>query len=97
LGEDKYKFFEKLNVLMIPLPVTYLVKVVANVDQQSIIMQADVMNMVNISIHFQLKKDGEVCIVNESVEFKTKLPLRPMMEKIFKAHHLKLFANMEKA
>lgn len=38
LGNDEYKFFEKLNVLMISLPITYLVKVVANVDQQSIIM-----------------------------------------------------------
>ena len=60
-------------------------------------MVASVMGILKINIVFEIVEKDNECKIVETVNFETRLPIIPMVEKIFKKQHLALFANMEKA
>ena len=97
LGSNEYLFFEKLSVLFFPVTVSYKATIVANSDKKTVIMVASVMGILKINIVFEIFEKDQGCKIVETVNFETRLPIIPLIEKIFKKQHLALFTNMEKA
>ena len=97
LGNNEFLFFEKLSVLFFPVTVSYKATIVSNRDKKTVIMGASVMGILKINIVFEIAEISHGCKIVETVNFETRLPIIPVVEKIFKKQHLALFANMEKA
>ena len=45
---------------------------------------------------FEIKEESNYSSVYESIQFKSVLPVRSLMEKIFKQQHKQLFLNIER-
>ncbi len=94
LEGDEYLVYEKLKFGFIPYSFTYKVTVEGNAELSTVVIKATVMKLVNIEMIFELKPEGENCIVNETINFKTILPVVSLMTKIFKEQHTRLFMNI---
>ena len=94
VGENEYKAYERLTFLSIPVKFNYTFTV--NLKKNIITFNANVKNMTQIEMRFEVAVDGSGCIVNETVDFNTTLPIKGTMEKIFKKQHNQLFLNIEK-
>jgi hypothetical protein len=46
-------------------------------------------------MNFILKADPEYTIIDEEIHFKSPLPVKFIMQKVFKQQHEKLFKNIE--
>ena len=97
LGENNYLVYEKLNLLYIPCTFRYKARVQGHAHGDSVNFTAVVMGMVNIEMNFYLKAHTGTTIVTEEVNFRSLLPVKPIMKKIFREQHRELFNNIEKA
>jgi carbon monoxide dehydrogenase subunit G len=96
IRDNKYLIFEKLKFGFIPYSFTYTATVHGNIPQQKVTMQATVMKVVHIEMNFTIKKENGQVSVNETTHFKTFLPVKSMMQKIFTTQHKQLFINLDK-
>lgn len=62
--------------------------------KNTVIIRAMVMKIMKIEITFKLKKETEYTIIEENIRFKSFLPVRSLMERIFKKQHTQLFKNI---
>lgn len=95
LAEDKYLVHETLKVGFIPFSFTYPVKVESNFVEKKITMKAVVMKMTKIEMNYILHTEKENTIINEIITFNSLLPIKSIMERIFKKQHHILFKNMD--
>lgn len=97
LGQDQYWVHERIKLFYIPWRFTYPASIVVH-SPQHIAMSATVMGVVHIAMDFVLKdiKSGG-CIVHETVQFKSFLPVQLVMSQIFRKQHTQLFKNIENA
>jgi carbon monoxide dehydrogenase subunit G len=94
LGDNRYRFFERLNLGFIPFAFSYT----GTIDKKSanqIEMHATVFGFVNIHIQFDLTTIEGGTLVTETVVFKSFLPIGFVMERVFKKVHQELFRNLE--
>lgn len=96
MGNNSYRVYEKLKVFFIPLSFTYPATITGNLQAKSVKIKATVMKMTHIEIDFALAEKNNGTLVTEEVSFKSVLPIKPMMQKIFREQHTQLFANIEK-
>jgi hypothetical protein len=96
LGNDRYLVFEKLKVLFIPYSFTYVVTLLKNEKENKITISATVKKMVHIKMEFVLENVNESTKISECVEFRSFLPVKPIMRKIFREQHKVLFENIGK-
>ena len=91
LGNNRYKVYEKLI-----LPFTYEARVESDIQNKTINISANVMKMVQVHMNFVIEGNNPSRI-KETVTFKSFLPVKAIMAKIFTKQHKQLFLNIEKA
>ena len=96
LGEGNYKIHEKLKIGFIPVTFTYPAHVKGNKQEGKVSMKAIVMKINKIEMNFTISSEGSHTIISEQVTFNAILPIRLILQNIFKKQHTLLFANIEK-
>jgi carbon monoxide dehydrogenase subunit G len=94
-GNDSYLVHETLNFGFIPFSFTYRISIEKNQFNQIIIIRGIVMKLTKIEMKFVLKQDMDFTLVEESIQIKSLLPVKSMMESIFRKQHHQLFKNIE--
>ena len=95
LNNESYLVHETLKFGIIPFSFTYPVTIEKNHRDKMIIIRATVMKITKIEMRFILKGDNNFTIVEESIQFKSPLPIKAVMQSIFKKQHTQLFKNIE--
>jgi carbon monoxide dehydrogenase subunit G len=94
-GENTYLVHETLTFAFIPFSFTYPSTVLKDRERRTVMISAVVFKMTKIEITFTLREDGTFTMVEEDIIFKSPLPLKPFMKKIFEKQHRLLFRNIE--
>ncbi len=58
-------------------------------------MNASIMWFTKIEIQFNLTEENDFTLIDEKIQFKSPLPIKSIMERIFKKQHGLLFRNIE--
>lgn len=95
LGGGNYKVYEKLKFLGIPTTFTYKATVVGEPQTNTVNIKAVVMKLTHIEMNFTIKTEGEHSHIHETVTFKSPLPIKGILQNIFKTQHKQLFLNIE--
>lgn len=94
-GNESYLVHETLKMGFIPFSFTYPVTIEKNNIEKIVIIRATVMKLTKIEMKFVLKTDNDYTIVDEVINFKSPLPIKFIMQRIFKKQHSQLFKNIE--
>jgi len=95
IGNNNYKVYETLKFGFIPYSFTYAATVESDLPNRLVMMKAVVMGFNKINICFKITEAMGQTIVHEEVSFKTLLPIKGMMRKVFREQHALLFKNLE--
>ena len=95
LSENNYLVHETLKFGFIPFSFTYPVTIQQDLDRKRVEMKATVMKITKIEMTFNLRQENDFTIVEESILFKSPLPIKFIMQNIFRKQHNKLFKNIE--
>ena len=95
INENEYLVYEKLNY--IPFPFKYKAVVEGNQAGDKVFIKATVMKIIHIRMSFDLLEMKEETKITENVDFRSFLPVHPVMRSIFRTQHNILFANISKA
>jgi hypothetical protein len=95
LANGNYKVYEKLKLFGIPTTFTYNAAVVGDPKAKTVKIKAVVMKMTKIEMNFTITAEGEHSHIHETVTFRSPLPIKGLMQNIFKAQHKQLFLNIE--
>lgn len=94
-GTDAYMVYEKMKLGFIPYSFTYPVTIGHNVEKGTVTMRAVVMKMTRIEMVFSVEPSENGSTVREHIEFRSPLPIRRTMEKVFREQHQKFFQNLD--
>jgi hypothetical protein len=94
-GNDSYLVYETLKLGFIPFSFTYPVNIEKNSDGKVVVIRATVMKVTKIEMKFVLKTDKDHTIVEENIQFRSPLPIKFIMQSIFRKQHSQLFKNIE--
>ena len=94
LEGSKYLVYETLKFGFIPFSFKYPVSVEKEVTNQTVIMRAVVMKLTKVEMSFTLTAENNMTVVNEALTFKSILPIKSMMQKVFREQHTLLFENI---
>jgi carbon monoxide dehydrogenase subunit G len=95
IGQESYLVHETLKFGLIPFSFTYPVTIEKNILDKKIVIRATVFKLTKIEMKFVLKTDNDFTIIDEEIMFKSPLPVKFIMESIFKKQHNQLFKNIE--
>ena len=95
LENNNYLVHETLKFGFIPFSFTYPVNIESNYENKKIIIRATVMRLTKIEMAFEIRNEGDISIVEENIRFKSYLPVKSMMQRIFREQHTQLFKNIE--
>lgn len=94
-SDGSYKVFESLKMGLIPISFTYQTSIVPDLNNKSITMNASIMRFTKIEIQFNLTEENDYTLIDEMILFKSPLPIKSIMGRIFKKQHGLLFRNIE--
>ncbi|MEP7107362.1 MAG: hypothetical protein ABI760_05255 [Ferruginibacter sp.] len=97
IKDNRYLVFETMKFGLIPFSFTYPVTVNSNIETKKISIKATVMKIALIEMMFSIAPAYGHTIIHEEIKFKTVLPIKSLMQKIFINQHQQLFLNIEKA
>ncbi|MDX2190636.1 MAG: SRPBCC domain-containing protein [Bacteroidota bacterium] len=95
LYSNTYMVYETLNFGFVPISFTYPVTVESDFDKKIVIIKAKVMGMSDIKMTFVLSDKKNRSLIDESIEISSILPIKSIIQNIFKKQHLVLFQNIE--
>ena len=95
IGNESYLIHETLKFGFIPFSFTYPVTIEKSTTYKTVNIQATVFKLTKIEMKFVLKADNDYTIIDEEILFKSPLPIKFIMESIFKKQHNQLFKNIE--
>lgn len=95
LEENKYRVFETLKLGLFQFSFTYPAAIDIYYENKRVVMTATLRNSNTIEMVFDIKEIEGAAIVQESINFKTRLPVKAMLCWLFKRQHAKLFKNIE--
>jgi len=95
IGQESYLVHETLKFGFIPFSFTYPVTIEKNISEKKAVIRATVFKLTKIEMKFVLKTDNDFTIINEEINFKSPLPVKFIMESIFRKQHIQLFKNIE--
>lgn len=94
-GEGEYLVYETLKLGFIPFSFTYPASVNADNLSHNVFMKATVFGLNKVDMKFVLKADMGCTLISETITFKSPLPIKFLMKRVFKKQHNLLFKNME--
>ncbi|MBL7930678.1 MAG: SRPBCC family protein [Bacteroidia bacterium] len=94
-GNGNYLVYETLKLGFIPFSFTYPATIQHNSAEGKVVMRATVFRLTKIEMRFFLKTENNFTIVEEEIEFKSPLPIKSLMQSIFRKQHAQLFRNIE--
>lgn len=92
--DGSYKVFERINVGFLPYAFTYKAVVEAKPETLQVVINATVMGITHIQMNFDLHGSGSSTVVNEHISFRSPLPIKSVLSKVFREQHTLLFQNM---
>ena len=95
IGNESYLVHETLKFGVIPFSFTYPVTIEKCALNKTVTIRANVFKLTKIEMKFVLKADNGYTIIDEEILFKSPLPIKFIMEGIFKKQHDQLFKNIE--
>ena len=95
IGNESYLVHETLKFGVIPFSFTYPVTIEKCALNKTVTIRANVFKLTKIEMKFVLKADNGYTIIDEEILFKSPLPVKFIMEGIFKKEHSQLFKNIE--
>jgi carbon monoxide dehydrogenase subunit G len=95
-GDERYLVHETLKFGFIPFSFTYPVTIEKSVPQKTVIIRATVFRLTKIEMRFVVKADGDYTSIEEEVQFRSPLPVKFAMQRIFRKQHTQLFAAIER-
>ena len=96
LSENNYLVHETLKFRFVPFSFTYPVFVEHDFDRRKVWIKATVMKLTKIEMHFNLREEQGFTVVEETILFKSPLPIKSTMQSIFRKQHALLFGNIDK-
>lgn len=93
-GGNQFLVFETLKFGFIPYSFTYPVTIESNKEKNEVQMKAIVMKMHKVGMTFNIRQENNHSIVEEEISFRSPLPIKSMMSRIFKKQHEQFFKNM---
>jgi len=94
-GSEQYLVHETLRFLRLPFSFTYPVTLEVNSPERIVTMRANVMKLVKIEMKFVLKPENDFTFIEENINFRSALPVKFILQSIFKKQHRQLFKNIE--
>jgi carbon monoxide dehydrogenase subunit G len=94
-GKESYLVHETLKFGFIPFSFTYPVTIENSISDKIVVIRATVFKLTKIEMKFVLKADNGYTIIDEEIQFKLPLPVKFIMESVFKKQHDQLFKNIE--
>ena len=94
-GINSYLIHETLKFAFIPFSFTYPVKIQSDPETQTAIYKGVVFKLIQFELNFILKGDKDFTTVQENITFKSLLPIKSLLKKVFKKQHILLFKNIE--
>ena len=94
-GNGTYIAYETLKLGFIPVSFKYPFTIDMNAGAKTITMYATVMRFTKIEIHFKITEHKEFTLVEETITFKSPLPIKAILKRIFTQQHTVLFKNIE--
>ncbi len=93
-GNEVYLVHETLKLGFIPFSFTYPVTIEKNSADKTVTVRATVFRLTKIEMKFALKSDSNCTVIDEEIQFKSPLPVKFMMQRIFRKQHQLLFENI---
>ena len=90
-----YLIHETLKVGFIPFSFTYPVTVEENIVDKIVIIRATIFKLTQVQMKFVLESNNDFTLIDEEIQFNSPLPIKFIMQKIFKKQHGQLFKNIE--
>ena len=94
-SDKSYLVHETLKFGFIPFSFTYPVTIENSISDKTVVIRATVFKLTKIEMKFVLKADNGHTIIDEEIQFKSPLPVKFIMESIFRKQHDQLFKNIE--
>lgn len=94
-GDESYLVYETLKFAFIPFSFTYPVTIEKNSADKVVVIRATVLKVTKIEMLFVLKADNDHTIIEENIQFRSPLPIKFIMQGIFRKQHGQLFKNIE--
>ena len=94
-GNNSYLVHETLKLGIIPFSFTYPITIEKNILDKVVIIRATVFKLTKVELKFILKADSNCTSVEEHIQFKSPLPVKFIMQSIFRKQHSQLFKNIE--
>jgi carbon monoxide dehydrogenase subunit G len=95
LGNENYLVQETLKFGFIPFSFTYPVAIEKNIANKKVTIRATVFKITQIEMKFVLKAYNDMTIIDEEINIKSPLPVKYIMNSIFRTQHKQLFKNIE--
>ena len=94
LENNKFLVFETLKAGFLSHSFTYTVIIEADKENNKIVMTAIVMKRTRIKMTFTITESNSYTLINEEIIFHSWLPIKSLMQRIFKKQHILLFENI---
>lgn len=94
IGNNRYLVFETLKLGSIPVSFTYPVTVESKLADKTVIFRATVLKLTKIEMTFVVQADRGFSVVEETIRFSAPLPVKAIMQRIFRKQHEQLFKNL---
>ncbi|MBK9673165.1 MAG: hypothetical protein IPO70_13185 [Bacteroidetes bacterium] len=95
LSNENYLVHETLKIGFITFAFTYPVTLIKDEQSKIVIIKATVFKLTRIEMKFSLVADKDFTRIEEEILFKTILPIKNIMKRIFTKQHQLLFKNIE--
>lgn len=96
LGSGDYLVYETLKLGFIPYSFTYRVTIASDPVLNRIVINAVVMKMTRITMDYSIRPEGNGSVVDEIITIKSALPVKGIVQKVFREQHHQLFTNIDK-
>ncbi len=93
---NSYKVNETLHFGKIPFSFSYPVTVEFTNIESPIIFKATVFKISKFEMNFRIDTDIDSTVIHEQIDFRTSLPIKKLMRKVFEKQHRLLFENIDK-
>jgi hypothetical protein len=96
ISDAEYLIHETLKFGFLPLNFTYPVSIEKNSVERTVEMNAIVMKLTKIKLIFFITPEDEFTIIEEKISIESILPIKSILQSIFRKQHKILFHNIER-